>query len=142
MWHAAVPDKNMVVVWSDAVLPQRNHGSAPQTPAALARFQKNMAALAKLIGLRAAKAWTFEPPLPATAEASTASDKFAEALRGDTATLEALQTLYQPHRERLVDRLSAASEIQVVWPTDAGAKDPELRTVSVSRWRSKDGAQV
>ena len=99
--------------------------------------QASMAVIAKHLGLPTTAPWTFAAPSPATVESATVSEKFAAPLRGDTAALAALQALYQPHRDRLLDMLRE-TEITAVWAAP-GPRDPdadrEMKTVSISRWQ-------
>lgn len=133
MWLQKLNPSRLMVVWSEGLVTTRTLQTS--ATASTPRYAANMAAVAKFAGLdRVTKSWKFVAASPQTAEASTASDKFAvKALQGDMTTLETLRRLYTPHRERLVS-LVAERRVAAVWPTDAGANDPDVRTVSIKRW--------
>ena len=134
MWLQKLDPSRLMVVWSEALVHTRGLGHSA-TPIATPRYPASMQAVGRFAGVdRVTKNWKFVPASPQTAEASTASDKFTvKALQGDMATLETLRRLYTPHRERLVQMVTDR-RVTAVWPTDAGANDPEIRTVSIKRW--------
>merc|ERR1712194_939303 len=100
---------------------------------ALPRYQKQMMSVGSHIGLPSMQPWKFAAPSPATVDATMSSEKFARPLEGDVSTLQVLQRLYQPHREALL-ALVDARKVKVLWPSDAASQDPEMLSVSVSRW--------
>ena len=93
-----------------------------------------MRTIARSAGLPVPRVWKFDPPSAVTTDATIESDKFVADLKGDDATLQTLQTLYQPRRDRLLELVSR-QPVSVVWPTETGPQDAVVRTVSVTRWQ-------